>query len=177
MYSDDRHRDRALDLTPPGHQPSPLADLLLTPPVTPGRQGAADRARDLGILVTVAQEARFQGIKWLEDFNATDEQAALFVPRTVSSPALRWAQMMVLEYLCESYRVFDAHVVEVRKTTTGAYVWYFKGTCPHHRYPHSHNRWSLTQYANNEAFTVFRCFHDGSVRRLGYLPLDAVYLE
>ena len=180
----DRERDR--DLVPPCTQPDArggaarersLWQLLLTPPQAPGRIGAVERAQDLGIVATQADEARVAGIKWLEDYNATDEQAARFMPQTVASPALRWAQMMVQEYLCESYRVMDAHLVEVRKTATGAYVWYFKGTCPHHRYPHSNNRWSLTQYANNQAFTIFRCFHDGEVRRLGYLPLDATNFE
>ena len=180
-------RDRERDRPPPSGVPAtPLGGAarenalwqrLLTPPLAPGRIGAVERAQDLGIVADEATERKFAGLKWLEDYNATDEQAAHFMPRTNALPALRWAQMMVQEYLCESYRVMDAVLVEVRKSQTGAYIWYFKGTCPHHRYPHSHNRWSLTQYKDNQAFTVFRCFHDGCVRRLGYLPLDATHLE
>ena len=179
----DRERDRSPIPLPPSfqvpstvpipHHPGecmPLRDLMrldYAPP--PGRAGAAQRALDLQIVDTGGD--RLSTLRWMDDYNATDEQAAQFCPR-YNSKALRWAEFLVLEYIFESFLVRDAMVVRVKRTAAG-YQWFFSGTCPHHRTRHA-NHWSLTQFNNNQCYSVFRCFKDGTVRRTGYLPLDAL---
>ena len=148
----------------------PLRDLMrIDYSAPPGRQGAQQRAADLAIVDTGGE--RLSTLKWMDDYNASDEQCAHFIPR-VNGKARRWAEMLVGEYLFETYSVRDAMLIRVERTTKG-YIWFFTGLCPHHRKYHDKNRWTLTQFDNNQAYTVFRCFQDSTVRRTGYLPLDA----
>lgn len=76
-----------------------------------------------------------------------------------------------MRILHDEYSVYDARLVETRRMP-GMFVWYMRGTCPHHGYEHQNNRWTIRQYDNNQDFCMFHCFHSNVTLRMPHLPID-----